>query len=122
MFAIIGTVVVLASVLGGFVMEGGHLLALWHPLEIMIIVGGALGAFLTSNPPKVVKHSFAGALGLVKGPRYARADYVDLLKLIYDILVKIRKDGVLAIEAEIEEPDEPARSSADTRRSSPTTT
>ena len=84
MFAIIGTLVVLGSVLGGFMMGGSHLLLLWHPLEIVVILGGALGAFLISNPLTVIKSSFSGALGLVKGPRYGRAEYIQLLKLVYE--------------------------------------
>ena len=104
MLAIIGTVVVLGSVLGGFLMGGSSVLLLWHPLEIVIICGAALGAFLISNPLKVVKDSFTGALGLVKGARYGRLEYIQLLKLIYDILVMARKDGVLAIERHIEDP------------------
>jgi chemotaxis protein MotA len=104
MFTLIGSVVVLGCVCGSFLMEGGSLLLLWHPGEVIIIVGSAFGAFVTSNPIKVVKGSFAAALGLVKGPRYKREDYVDLLKLLYDILVKIRKSGMLAIEADIEQP------------------
>jgi chemotaxis protein MotA len=103
-FAIIGTLVVLGSVLGGFAMGGSSLLLLWHPLEIVVICGAALGAFLISNPMKVIKASFSGALGLVKGPRYGRAEYIQLLKLVYDILVMARKDGVLAIERHIEDP------------------
>jgi chemotaxis protein MotA len=106
MFFLAGSIVVLVSVLGGFLMEGGQLLALWHPSEIIIIVGAALGAFMTSNTPKVAKQAFVGAFGLIKVPRYTRADYADLLKLIYDILMKMRKDGVLALEAEIEKPHE----------------
>jgi len=102
--AIIGTVVVLGSVLGGFLMGGSNLLLLWHPLEVVIIIGAALGAFLISSPLKVVKDSFSGALGLVKGARYGRLEYIQLLKLIYDILVMARKDGVLAIEKHIEDP------------------
>ncbi len=108
MIQILGSVVVLASVLGGFVLEGGHLLALWHPTEILIIVGAALGAFFTSNPLKVVKRSFAQALSLPKASKYGRDDYVTLLKLIYDILVKMRKDGLLAIEADLENPENSA--------------
>ena len=104
MLSIIGSVLVLASVLGSFMMEGGSVLLLWHPSEFIIILGAALGAFLTSNPLKVVKGSFAASIGLLKGPRYGRADYLDLLKLLYDILVKIRKSGMLAIEADIEAP------------------
>jgi chemotaxis protein MotA len=108
MLQIIGSIVVLASVLGGFVAEGGQLLALWHPFEIVIIVGSALGAFLISNPMKVVKASFAGAIALPKGVRYKREDYVTLLKLLYDILVKMRKEGVMAIEADLEKPENSA--------------
>jgi len=108
MLQIIGSVVVLVCVVGGFLWEGGHLLALWHPSEILIIVGAAFGAFLTSNPPKVVKAAFQGALALPKGPRYQREDYVTLLKLMYDILMKIRKEGVMAIEVDLEAPDKSA--------------
>jgi chemotaxis protein MotA len=92
-------------VFGGFILDGGHLLAIWHPTEILIIVGSALGAFLTSNPTKLVKASFSGALAVIKGPRYKREDYVQLLKLLYDVLMKIRKDGLMAIESSLEAKD-----------------
>jgi len=105
MIQIVGSVLVLGCVLGGFMMEGGHILALWHPSEIIIIIGAAFGAFLTSNPAKVCKQAIQGALALPKGPRYKREDYVTLLKLTYDILMKIRKEGVMAIEADLEAPD-----------------
>jgi chemotaxis protein MotA len=105
MLAIIGSVLVLASVLGSFAMEGGNLLLLWHPSEFVIILGAAIGAFLSSSSIKVAKQAFAAAIGLVKGSRYGRSDYLDLLKLLYDILVKIRKSGMLAIEADIEAPE-----------------
>jgi chemotaxis protein MotA len=91
-------------VVGAFLMEGGSLLLLWHPNEIILICGAAFGAFVTSNPFKVVKGSFGAIFALFKGPRYKRQDYVDLLKLLYDILVKMRKSGMLAIEADIEAP------------------
>jgi len=106
MFFIVGSVVVLVCVLLGFVLGGGNLLLLWHPTEILIIIGAALGAFMTSNTPKVAKAAFADALRLAKGPKYKSEDYADLLKLIYDILMKLRKDGVLALEADIEKPHE----------------
>lgn len=105
MLQIIGTLVVIGSVLGGFVLEDGKLLALWHPTEILVIVGAAFGAFVISNPLKVVKQAFANSVTLLKAPRYRRADYVDILKLLYDILVKIRKSGMLAIEADLEAPE-----------------
>jgi chemotaxis protein MotA len=103
--AIIGSIIVLASVIGGFLMGGSSLLLLWHPLEVVIICGAALGAFLISNPIKVVKDSVKGALGLVKGTRYGREEYVQLLKLLYDILILARREGVLGIERHIENPD-----------------
>jgi chemotaxis protein MotA len=102
---VIGSIVVVGCVLGGFVLEGGHVLALWHPTEILIIVGAALGAFMTSNPPKISKAAFLGAIGFVKGPRYKRDDYVQLLKCLYDVLVKIRKEGLMSIEGSLEAPD-----------------
>jgi chemotaxis protein MotA len=105
LFTVIGSVIVLLCVGGSFLMDGGKLLLLWHPGEFLIILGAALGAFVTSNPPKVVKSAFGSTLGLLRGPRYKREDYVDLLKLLYDILVKIRKSGMLAIEADIEAPE-----------------
>ena len=108
MLQVIGSIVVVGCVLGGFILEGGHILALWHPTEILIIVGAAFGAFLTSNPPKVSKQAFVLAITLPKGARYKRDDYVTLLKLIYDILMKIRKDGLLAIESDIEQPEKSA--------------
>jgi chemotaxis protein MotA len=108
MLQVIGTIVVFGCILGGFVAEGGHILALWHPFEIVIIVGSAIGAFLISNPMKVVKAAFKGALSLPKGPRYKRQHYVALLQLLYDILVKMRKEGVMAIERDVEAPNQSA--------------
>ncbi len=106
MLVIIGSVVVLASVACGFVMSGGVLLALWHPTEVLIICGAAAGAMVISNPAKVLKSVGANVGALFKGPRYKRDDYVDLLKLLYDILTKARKEGMLAIESHIEAPEQ----------------
>ena len=104
MIAMIGSIIVLASVAIGFLMAGGNLLLLWHPSEIVVIIGAALGAFITSHPLKVVKTSFNNAIGLFKPPAYTRDAYVDLLKLVFDLLVKARKEGLLAIESDIENP------------------
>jgi chemotaxis protein MotA len=108
MLQIIGSLVVVGCIVGGFMAEGGHILALWHPFEVVIIVGAAIGAFLISNPMKVVKASVRGALSLPRGPRYKREDYVSLLQLLYDILVKMRKEGVMAIERDTEAPQDSA--------------
>ncbi len=104
MIAMIGSIIVLASVAIGFLMAGGNLLLLWHPSEIVVIIGAALGAFITSHPLKVVKASFNNAIGLFKPPAYTRDAYIDLLKLVFDLLVKARKEGLLAIESDIENP------------------
>ena len=104
MLAIVGTLVVVGSVIGGFLAGGSSILLLWHPLEVLVICGGALGAFLISNPMKVVKSAFSGAVALFGAPRYGRAEYILLLRMVYDILVMARKDGVLAIERHIEDP------------------
>ncbi|MGC8516932.1 MAG: flagellar motor stator protein MotA [Steroidobacteraceae bacterium] len=105
MIQIIGSIVVLACVAVGFMIEGGKLLALWHPAEFLIIIGAAFGAFLTSNPIKVVKASLAGILSLFKQERYEHDDYVSILKLLYDVLLRIRKEGLMAIESDIDSPD-----------------
>ncbi|HET6433822.1 flagellar motor stator protein MotA [Dyella sp.] len=104
MLVIIGALVVLACVAGGYVLSHGHLLALWQPYEFLIIGGGAFGAFLTANSPKIVKASIMDTLGLFKGPKYKKQDYIDLLSLLYDIFSVIRKEGLLGLEAHIEDP------------------
>jgi chemotaxis protein MotA len=106
LLVIVGIVVVLASVACGFMLDGGKLLALWHPTEILTICGAAFGAMIISNPPKVLKAIGGGIGALFRGPRYKRDDYVDLLKLLYDILSKARKEGMLAIESHIEQPEQ----------------
>jgi chemotaxis protein MotA len=104
MLVLVGAVVVLVCVLGGFVLSHGQILALWQPYELLIIGGGALGAFLSANPAKVVKAALRDALGLLKGPKYHKQDYVDLLSMLYDLFSLIRKEGLLGVEEHIEDP------------------
>ena len=106
MLIIVGSIIVLACVAGGFVLSHGQLLALWQPFELLIIGGAALGAFVTSNPPKVHKAVFKNLLLALKGTKYKKALYLDLLSLIYDMLQKSRKEGMMAIEADIDAPQE----------------
>ncbi|HEX7112304.1 MAG TPA: flagellar motor stator protein MotA [Mizugakiibacter sp.] len=108
MLLIVGSVVVILSVIGGFVLSHGKLLTLWQPYEILIIGGAALGAFLTANPGKVVKAAGRGVRDLLRGQRYARQDYVDLLSLLYDVLVKMRKEGMMSLEEHVDQPAESA--------------
>ncbi|GAA0681604.1 chemotaxis protein MotA [Dyella sp. SG562] len=104
MLVLIGAVVVLGCVLGGFLLSHGQMLALWQPYELLIIGGGALGAFLSANPSKVVKAAARDALGLLKGPKYRKQDYVDLLAMLYDLFSLMRKEGLLSLEQHVEDP------------------
>jgi chemotaxis protein MotA len=101
---LVGVVIVFACVLGGFVMSGGQLLALWHPNELIVIGGAALGAFVISNPIKIIKKVFKDIGSLFKGPKFDKHLYMDGLGLMYDLLNKARKDGMISIEGHIEDP------------------
>ena len=107
MFVLIGYVIVLATVFGGFMIAGGNILVIAKaaPIEMLIIAGGAFGGFLAANSMKTIKASFGGALGLLKGPRFGKDDYVELLKLLYELLMKIRKEGLMAVESHVENPE-----------------
>lgn len=104
MFLIIGAIVVVLSVIIGFTMVGGQLLALWHPNEIIVICGCALGAYIIATPMKVIKAVMQEIPALLKGPKYQRPDYVDLFKLIFEILQKVRREGMMSIEDHVENP------------------
>ncbi|MBD3619577.1 MAG: flagellar motor stator protein MotA [Chromatiales bacterium] len=105
---ILGAIVVMVSVLGGFMAHGGKLLAIWQPFEIVIICGAALGAFIISNSMKVVMQVIKGIPSLLGGSVYKKQDYMDLLGLMYDLFSKARKEGLMGIESDIEEPEESA--------------
>jgi chemotaxis protein MotA len=104
MLVIIGFIVVLVSVLGGYVLSHGSIAALWQPYELLIIFGAAVGAFVSANSIDIVKSAGRDAIGLFKGPRYRKQDYIDLLSLLYDIFTKMRKEGQLGMESHIEDP------------------
>lgn len=95
---------VFGSVLGGYVLSGGHIAAIIQPFEILIIGGAAFGAFMQANSGKAVANVFKKSLQMF-GNRINKALYVDVLKLLYDILNKSRREGLMAIEADIEEPE-----------------
>ncbi|SFR52605.1 chemotaxis protein MotA [Marinobacter daqiaonensis] len=103
---IIGSIIVLASVLTGYVLHGGHLMVLWQPTEVLIIFGAALGAFIISNPLHTLKEVFGGCMRLITGSPYNKAFYMDLLSLLYDVFDKSRKQGVMAIEEDIDNPEQ----------------
>lgn len=106
MFVIIGYVVVLAAVFGGYAMAGGHLGGLWQPLEVVMIFGGAMGAFFVGNNIKAIKATAKALPGLFKGSKYQRALYLELLLLLFSLLSKARSEGLMAIEGDIEKPED----------------
>jgi chemotaxis protein MotA len=108
MFVIIGYVVVCGMIFGGYALAGGHLGALWQPLEVMMIFGGAFGAFIVGNDSKAIKATLKAVPTLFKGSKYNKQLYMDLLALMFEILTKIRKDGLMSIEKDIEDPESSA--------------
>jgi chemotaxis protein MotA len=105
MFIIIGYIVICGAVFGGYAAAGGHLGGLWQPLELVMIFGGALGAFVVGNDTKALKATMKAMPGLFKGSKYTKALYLDLLALLFEILTKIRKEGMMSIENDIENPE-----------------
>ncbi|GER08586.1 flagellar motor stator protein MotA [Iodidimonas muriae] len=101
---IIGAVVVLASVLGGFAALGGHVELLWQPFEILIIAGSAFGAFIIGNPRRVVKDTGKALMGLAKNSKYSREDYVELLSLQFALFKQAKAKGMMSLERDIDDP------------------
>ena len=108
MFLIIGWVVVVGSVFGGYALGGGHLGALVQPLELLMIGGGALGAFVVSNSSNALKASMKALPACFKGSMYTKSLYMSLMAMLFEILQKVRKEGLMAIEGDVERPEESA--------------
>lgn len=106
MFVIIGYVMALACIFGAYAIHGGNMAVIIKalPTELMAILGGALGAFVVNNQPKVLKATLKAMPALFKGSKYTKARYMELLALLYDILQKARKEGLMAIEKDVEDP------------------
>jgi chemotaxis protein MotA len=102
MLIVIGYLIVIFSVFGGFALSGGHLFALYQPFEFLIIGGAALGSFVIGNNTKVIKATMKACFGLLKGQNYSKKFNIELLSLFFELTNKIRKDGPLAIESDIE--------------------
>ena len=103
---IIGIVVIMGCVMGGYSMMGGHLDVLFQPFEFLIILGAAIGAYIIGNPAPVLKAT-PGIFGtLMKGPRYNKAAYIELLGLQFSLFKLVQAKGILALEPHIENPHE----------------
>ena len=105
MIIIIGTLVVVFCVFGGFVIGGGHLMVLVHPNELLIIGGGAAGALIIMSPIKVLKEIAGGMVMCLKGAPYNRASYEELLKVLYELFMLGRRSGMIALEEHVLEPE-----------------
>jgi chemotaxis protein MotA len=108
MLVILGYVIVLASVFGGFALAGGHVAAMAQPVEFLMIGGAALGAFVVGSSGKSVKSTLAALPSCLKGSKYNKALYMELMSLLYEILGKVRTEGLMSIERDIENPGESA--------------
>lgn len=108
MFVIIGYIVIMASVFGGFVISGGHLHSLLQPVELLMIGGAAFGAFIVGNNPKAIKATLKSFPTLFKGSHFTKNLYMELLSLLFDVLTKIRKEGLMSIEGDVEKPEDSA--------------
>lgn len=104
MFIIIGWVVVAAVILVGFVLAGGHLGVLWQPIEVLIIFGAAIGAMVAGNSITDLKAFGAGMGAAFKGSKYSKQMYLETLGLLFNLFARARKDGLMSIEGDIEEP------------------
>ncbi|TAM06609.1 MAG: flagellar motor stator protein MotA [Paraburkholderia sp.] len=104
MLIFVGTLVTILSVFGGYVLEGGHLAAMMQPMELLMIGGAGIGAFVLGNGIKTIKSTVRVIPALFKGSKYNKDVYMELLALLYVLLAKARKEGTLTLEADIDEP------------------
>lgn len=108
MFSIVGILIVFGAVLGGFLMEKGPIAVLIQPSELVIIGGAAIGTLLAANPMHVLKKIVGGLMLVLGGSKFSRQRYIDSLKMMFVLFNKARKDGLVAIESDIEEPEKSA--------------
>ena len=106
MFVIVGWLLAMGCIFGVYIAHGGNIHVILHalPFELITILGAALGAFLANNQMKVVKASLKGLGACFKGSKFSKARYMELLALLYDILQKARKEGLMSIEKDVEDP------------------
>ena len=108
MLIVVGFIVVLLAVFGGFVLQDGHLAALFQPYELLMIFGGALGAFVIANDRKAIAMTWRSIPIMFHGSRYTRELYMALMALMFDVLTKVRKEGLMSLERDVDAPHESA--------------
>lgn len=104
MFAIVGILIVFGAVIGGFLMEKGQIAVLVQPAELLIIAGAATGTLLVANPVHILKGILAGVVGAIKGAGIGKERYLNTLRMMYQFLNKVRKEGLLSVEDDVEKP------------------
>jgi chemotaxis protein MotA len=104
MLAVIGIVVVFGAVIGGFLMEKGHLLVLLQPAELVTIAGAALGTILIANPVYIIKAMIAGVVGVLSPSKFSKARYLTTLKMMFELFNKVRRAGLIGVEDDVEKP------------------
>ena len=106
MLFIVGAIVVIAAVIGGYIGGGGHLAVLWQPFEVLIIVGAGAGGFIIANPKPVLIRCGQAFGDLLKGSKYTKESYLEILSLLYMVFKLARTKGMLALESHVENPTE----------------
>ncbi len=104
MFTIIGILIVFGAVAGGYLMEHGNLKVLLQPAELLIIGGAAIGTVLIANPLHILKQIIAGVVGCFGGSKFTKKRYLETLKMMYELLNKSRREGLMSMEADVEDP------------------
>jgi chemotaxis protein MotA len=105
LLVIVGYIIVCACVFGGFALAGGHLASLWQPIELLMIGGAAFGAFFVGNNGKSIKATMKALPSVFKGSKFTKDMYMELMALQFDVLSKVRKEGLMSIEGDIEAPE-----------------
>lgn len=108
MLVILGYIILCVSVFGGFSMAGGHLAALFQPSELLMIGGAAIGAVFVGNDIKSIRATLKALSTLLQSSKFIKKLYMDILSTLFEVLTKIRKDGMMSVENDIEDPDSSA--------------
>ena len=106
MFVLIGYAIAFGCIFGAYIIHGGNMAVIIHamPTEMLAIFGGAFGAFVVANQPKVLKATLAAVPQMFKGSKYSKTRYMELMAMLYEILQKVRKEGLMSIEKDVEDP------------------
>ncbi len=106
MFALVGMGIVATAIISGYIMEHGNLSVLFQPAEFVIIFGAAIGGFLIATPMKTVKFVISSVIRMFTHSSFAKQDYMDVLMLLNGVFYKIRQQGLVSVETDVDEPDQ----------------